>query len=351
MRLRLRHLSFVAAPLLLTACPSAYTGPVEVPQRATAVPVGAYVALGAYVRGSGAPMPASSVTAKCVDASICDVAVVGNEVRIGGKKAGEADVVVAYEEMDGTPTEQHVTVRFVEGLVEPIEVGKQEHAPEHLQTIDDVQLGGRKASFACTPDLLAPSQHALGESLDLGSPSRGNARLYTCLEKRALSSSDAYYRFGSWGSGYQEASTEEERVYVCAQARPESSDYLSLSMYRYIGGVPVLLERRGETSDVCGLKEDAHAGPRASAKVVSIADSAESAIYKKVTIELQAPAGAGCEVRGYELRWPGGKKSLDLDGVKIEAGKTDQRTLRVDLTDGDIESLGEARVIARAVCR
>lgn len=354
MRLGLRHLPLLAAPVLLTACPSTgYEGPVEVPQVEAAVPVGAYVSLGPFLRGRYAPAPAMGVSAKCVDDSMCDVAVVGSEVRVGGKKPGRAEVVVAYKEADGQPGASRVFVNFADGLLDPIEPGKQTYAPEVLQTLEQVQLGGRKANFACARDGAPNDERELGEKLDLGSPGRGNARLFTCLEARKLGSTDAYYRFSSLGVGYTETSTPEERVIVCAHARPESSDYLSLSIYQYIDGVPVLLERRGEASDVCALAHEGPARPSATARIVAIEASKEGAVGKSVTFELSAPAGAGCDVAGYELRWPGGAKSLDLQGVHVDGGATDRRTLQLDLSNGDLVSLDvkEARVIPRATCR
>lgn len=352
MRLGPRHLLLLVAPVLLPACPSpAYNGPVEVPQLEAAVPVGAYVALGPFLRGPYAPAPASSVTAKCVDASMCEVAVVGSEVRVGGKKAGRAEVVVAYDEADGTPGESHVFVNFADGLTSSLKPGKHEYEPERLQTIDQVWLGGRRANFACSNDAVDGRQRELAAKLDLGSPSRGRGVLHTCLNARALSSSDTYYRFASWGVGFQETSTPDEIVYVCAQTRPQSTDYLSLTMYQLVDGVPVVLERRGEEGDVCGLAPESPK-PQATGEIVSIDEWKDGPVGKTVNVRLQAPSGQGCDVLGYELRWPGGSKTLELDAVHVDAGKTDERELRIDLTNGDLVALTtkEASVFPRANC-
>jgi hypothetical protein len=282
MRLGLRHLALLVAPLVLTACPYPnYNGPVEVPQLEAAVPVGAYVALSPYLRGVGAPMSARGVSAKCVDASICDVAVVGSEVRVGGKKAGRAEVVVGYEEADGRPNASRVFVNFTDGLVAPIALGKQTYEPELLQTIEQVQLGGHKANFACS--YANPASIGFGEALDLGSPSRGTAGFYSCLVARPLGTSDMYYRFASWGFGYQETSAPEETAYVCVAKRPQSTDVLSISIYSYIDGVPVLRERRGEPGEICDLKRGTPS-PQPKAKVVSIEESKDGAVSKRVTV-------------------------------------------------------------------
>lgn len=262
MRLGLRHLPLLAAPLALTACPSSsYRGPVEVPQLETTIPVGAYVSLAPFLRGAGAPMIASNVAARCVDGSLCDVALVGGEVRVGGKKAGRAEVVVSYDEADGRANESRVFVNFAEGLVDPIEVGEQTYDPELLQTIEHVRLGGREAKFACTIDVIDTADGELGAAIDLGDHTRGLARLYTCLNARPFTPSSAYYRFASWGAGYHESSTPDEHVYVCAHSRPGSGEYLSLTIYQHVGGIPVLLERRGAAGDVCGLVRQATQAP------------------------------------------------------------------------------------------
>ncbi|MFO0612158.1 MAG: hypothetical protein U0414_06210 [Polyangiaceae bacterium] len=352
MRLGRHHLPLLVAPLFLTACPSpGYTGPVEVPRVDAVVPVGAYVSLSPFLRGRFAPMPAQKVSAKCVDASICDVAVVGQEVRVGGKKAGRAEVVVGYEEADGRPNESRVVVNFGEGLVDRMAPGKQGYDPEHLLTIEGVELGGHKANFACTSS--GPATTELGEKLELGSATRGTGALYSCLAARPLSARDTYYRFASLGEGYQESSTPDEIVHVCAARRPESTDVVSLTVYRFVDGVAVPLERRGETGEICGLKQDSPS-PQPKTKVISIEESKEGGpIGKQVTFELTAPAEKGCDVRGYELRWPGGAASLDLESLHVDAGKTDQRSLKVDLTQGDLVSLDleDAQVFPRATCR
>lgn len=88
-----------------------------------------------------------------------------------------------------------------------------------------------------------------------------------------------------------------------------------------------------------GSATSAAQGPPPTAKVIAATPSKESAMYLHVEILFDNPATRACQIDGYVLTWPGGKKTISLDGFSVPSHEQKKRSVKVHPDDGDLKSL------------
>jgi hypothetical protein len=102
--------------------------------------------------------------------------------------------------------------------------------------------------------------------------------------------------------------------------------------------------------DECSAKETrqqdpytAARDPRIRSRVTGIDSGLESVPYRRVRMTFSNASGLPCQITAYTLVWPSGKKTIELSqALKLAPQAEEERTLRIDATDGNLESLSES---------
>lgn len=94
-----------------------------------------------------------------------------------------------------------------------------------------------------------------------------------------------------------------------------------------------------ESGPFGGAPNSAPQGPPPTAKVLEATPSKESALYLHVAVLFDNPSSRACRIHGYVLTWPGGKKTIALDGFSVPSHEQKKRSVKVHPDDGDLSTL------------
>lgn len=209
--------------------------------------------------GAPAPSPAKVLGARCVDEGVCEATVIDEIAVIGGRKVGATDVIIDYEHpTDHTRHTERVPVKITESSLFPLAVGPHRSAPPgapHVITVlPDVKTpDGRLATYFC-----GASGAQESDRFELGDLMRGEGHVIACVAPVRLPSGQDYLGDLNLPEMAHHRSTQDI-VYVCEHVKTRGADVLSLQIYRATPAQDArdaltLIEKRGEVTDVCGLK-------------------------------------------------------------------------------------------------
>lgn len=237
------------AVVCLVGCPSPYSGKAEVPARELAGDVGGYVEVSASLQPgtalhSGAPSQVALREARCLDESVCEVALQGGKALVGGKKEGETEVRLAFVQPNGGETTvQTVKVRFRTRPTRGFALGQPGAEVAHVAHVIERPSTAGPSTFRCV----------LGRADTLRTEDRdgGWADVFRCTAGRELSPGHWYLPSGDRPS--TDPSTPS--LVLCRHRLSRSGEVAAIATYRDEPGAGLTpISYEGEPHEICRPK-------------------------------------------------------------------------------------------------
>jgi hypothetical protein len=166
---------------------------------------------------------------------------------VGGKVAGQTHVVIEYAHpTDDSRETARVAVRVIQAKHNVLAVGVPTQAdPEVLSVLTGVKASnGAEATYACH---FIGEGDAIMERFEAADLTKGDRYMFHCVAPLEMSSGRSYLD--------PRPLEAEDSVYLCQHSPPRSEPVAGMMIYRgTVTGPFTLMETRGDSSDLCGVK-------------------------------------------------------------------------------------------------